>query len=93
MARSWLLAHLILALLIEDVTGELLDSPPVRHVGPHRPVSLWHLHGMLRSALVGTVLRTFVIKELGLAASTVWRHLCDPPRRRRNKASAARLAA
>ncbi len=71
MARSWLLAHLILALLIEDVTGELLDSPPVRHAGPHRPVSLWRLHGMLRSALVGTVLRTFVIKELGLAASTV----------------------
>lgn len=28
MARSWLLSHLILALIIEDVTGEVLDSPP-----------------------------------------------------------------
>ena len=28
MARSWLLAHLILALMIEDATGEVLDSPP-----------------------------------------------------------------
>jgi len=28
MARSWLLAHLILALIIEDATGEVLDSPP-----------------------------------------------------------------
>lgn len=28
MARSWLLAHLILALLIEDAAGEILDSPP-----------------------------------------------------------------
>lgn len=28
MARSWLLSHLILALIIEDVAGEVLDSPP-----------------------------------------------------------------
>ncbi len=90
MARSWLLAHLILALLIEDATGEVLDSPPVRRAIPHRPVSLWRLHGMLRSALIGTVLRAFVIDDLKLAASTVRRHLCDPPRRRRNHASAAR---
>ena len=30
LARSWLLAHLILALLIDDATQDLLDSPPVR---------------------------------------------------------------
>ncbi len=29
MARSWLLSHLILALIIEDATGEVLDSPPL----------------------------------------------------------------
>ena len=28
MARSWLFSHLILALLIEDVASEVLDSPP-----------------------------------------------------------------
>jgi len=28
LARSWLLAHLILALLIDDLTQEVLDSPP-----------------------------------------------------------------
>ena len=28
MARSWLLSHLILALIIEDVASEVLDSPP-----------------------------------------------------------------
>ena len=28
MARSWLLSHLILALLIEDNASEVLDSPP-----------------------------------------------------------------
>lgn len=28
MARSWLLSHLILALMIEDGASEVLDSPP-----------------------------------------------------------------
>ena len=28
LARSWLLAHLILALLIDDLSQEVLDSPP-----------------------------------------------------------------
>jgi Transposase DDE domain len=28
LARSWLLAHLILALLIDDAIQEILDSPP-----------------------------------------------------------------
>ena len=28
MARSWLLAHLIFALMIEDGASEVLDSPP-----------------------------------------------------------------
>lgn len=34
LARSWLLAHLILALLIEGVAGEVLDAPPC---APGRP--------------------------------------------------------
>jgi Transposase DDE domain len=34
LARSWLLAHLILALLIEDAAGEILDAPPC---APSRP--------------------------------------------------------
>ncbi len=55
MARSWLLAHLILALLIEDATGEVLDFLPVSHANPHRPVSLWRLHGILPSGLIGAV--------------------------------------
>lgn len=35
LARSWLLAHLILALLIEDIAGEVLDAPPCAPGRPH----------------------------------------------------------
>lgn len=37
MARSWLLSHLILALLIEDGASEVLDSPPCAARWPHPP--------------------------------------------------------
>lgn len=37
MARSWLLAHLIMALLVEDAAGEVLDAPPP--CAPCKPTS------------------------------------------------------
>jgi Transposase DDE domain len=37
MARSWLLAHLVLALLIEDAAGEVLDAPPCAPGRPQAP--------------------------------------------------------
>ncbi len=92
MARSWLLTHLILALMIEDATGEVLDSPSCRPADPHRPVSLWRLHGALRSALIGSILRMVAVEKIRMDMITIQRHLCDPPRRRRNQASAARAA-
>ena len=36
-ARSWLFAHLILALLIEGVAGEVLDAPPCAPGRPQAP--------------------------------------------------------
>lgn len=37
MARNWLLAHLILALMIEDAAGEVLDSRPCTLCRPGPP--------------------------------------------------------
>lgn len=39
LARSWLLAHLVMALLIEDLTQQVLDSPPctARNANPSKP--------------------------------------------------------
>src|ERR687898_75835 len=50
LARSWLFAHLILALLIEDTARTLLDLPP----GPthRRSTSLWPVTQTLRDALL-----------------------------------------
>ena len=92
LARSWLLAHLILALLIEDAAGEVLDASPVREAGPTRPVSLWRLHALLREVLVGTVLCIGATTGLVQATAVLVRHICDPPRRRPSQFAAARIA-
>ena len=55
MARSWLLSHLILALLIEDGASDVLDFPPVHDVGHAHPVSVWRLHAVLRFTLLRAV--------------------------------------
>ncbi len=91
MARSWLLSHLILALLIEDGASEVLDSPPVRGAGHVPPISLWRLHAALQFALLGAILRP--VAGLQQAGSSIMRHICDPPRRRACQAVLARLHA
>lgn len=91
LARSWLLAHLILALLVEEAADEVLDAPSVRRAGPVRPVSLWRLCGAIRRALLAAVLRPIAPAALARAARFVVRHICDPPRRRPSQASWARL--
>lgn len=92
LARSWLLAHLILALLIEDTAGEVLDALPVCGAGPTRPVSLWRLHALLRETLVGTILCIGATAGLVQATVVLVRHICDPPRRRPSQFAAARIA-
>ena len=92
MGRSWLFAHLILALLIEDAASEVLDAPPVRQAGPKHPVSLWRLHMLARDALLGAVLRGTAPSSLAHAAAVLARHICSPPRQRPSPAAAARTA-
>jgi hypothetical protein len=93
MARSWLLSHLILALLIEDGASEVFDSPPARSAGHVHPVSLWRLHAALRFALLGAVLSSFAVAGLQQAGSSIIRHICDPPWRRTCQAVLARSRA
>jgi len=90
MARSWLLAHLILALMIEDGASEVLDSPPVRDGGHAHPVSIWRLHAVVKFALLGAVLSPSIRMAFGQLGISIPRHICDPPRRRRCQSALAR---
>src|SRR5829696_2638897 len=81
LARSWLLAHLILALLIEDTARTLLDLPP----GPthRRSTSLWRVTQTLCDALLTAVRGVLSVAALLGAAAILDRRIRERPRRRR----------
>jgi hypothetical protein len=86
LARSWLLAHLILALLIEDAAQDLLAVPPPRPgiSGHPRPVSLWRVVQALRDACLTAVrgLLAVAVAVLRDTRALLSRHLHERPRRR-----------
>lgn len=90
MAQSWLLTHLILALMIEDAAGEILDSPPVRQTCRSHPMSLWRLHVALKTIILGVILRPPTLLDLKHATRSLIRHICDPPRARPSQSASAR---
>lgn len=88
LARSWLLAHLILALLIEGFAQELLESRPLRPATHRSCTSLWRITQMLRDALLAAVRGLLSVAAWQGAASIIARHLCERPRRRRTQQTA-----
>src|SRR5215207_5235798 len=69
LARSWRLAHLIIALLIEDTARRLLDFPPAPTATPRRCTSLWRVTQTLRDALLVAIRGVLsVVALLGAAA-------------------------
>lgn len=91
LARSWLLAHLILALLIDEAARDHLpDSPPARKAGHQRPVSLWRLDAAPRDALLLAARGTLTLARLHAARAVLARHLHERPRRRAGQLLTAR---
>ena len=84
LARSWLLAHLILALLIEDTSRQLLDSlPPPPAAAPRRCTSLWRVTQTLRDALLVAIRGLLSVAALLAAAAILGQRLHERCHRRR----------
>ncbi|THK33489.1 hypothetical protein EHS39_36055 [Ensifer sp. MPMI2T] len=91
LARSWLMAHVIVALLIDEAVTDVLDSPPAKTTSQTlRSLSLWRLHSLLKHAILSVILTARTTKKISKRFATVMRHICDPPRRRASQANAAR---
>jgi Transposase DDE domain len=82
LARSWLLAHLILALLIEDTARQLLESRPPP-AAPRRCTSLWRVTQALRDALLVVIRGVLSIAALLAAAARLDQRLHERCHRRR----------
>jgi len=93
LARTWLLAHLIAAVLIETSLGEALDSPPeLTASGMARPPSLWRAWQAAHRRLQGAIFvrtRRRVSQATRVVAN---RRLAEAPRRRCSQAKEAQYA-
>ena len=79
---AWLLAHLILALLIEDTCQDLLESPPEELAAAGR-CSIWRSFKLVVEALRG--LFCFSLEALRYADPRTHRLLADSRRRKRRR--------
>ncbi|WP_066776303.1 IS4 family transposase [Sphingomonas sp. CCH5-D11] len=82
LARSWIYAHLIAALLVDASAQQLLGSAAVRRTTTHRPASLWRIHKALVASVTGAALGRFDPEAMRRSAAFIVRHICDPPRDR-----------
>jgi hypothetical protein len=89
LARSWLMAHLILALMIDEAVHDVLDSPPGAREQIAQSLSLWRLHNLLRNCILDTVLKVLRLSQLRESFGVILRHICDPPRRRKSQSTKA----
>ena len=85
LARSWLLAHLILALLIQDTAQDIGRSPPLQPATQRGAASLWRITHALRDAMLAAIRGLLPALAWRNALASIARHLCERPRQRKNQ--------
>lgn len=89
LARTWLTAHLIPALMIDEAVSDALDCSPAP--GKAIAISMWRLHDLLRRALLAAILAALSQKKaVPRPLAKIMRLLCDTPRLRKSQSNVAR---
>jgi Transposase DDE domain len=88
LAKTYLLANLLMALLTEDLARNFLASPPEQTDSDRSP-SLWRIQKVFAQALCQAILQLLTIQQLLLQAPRLFRFLVDSPRKRKSQAAQA----
>ncbi|MGH0004653.1 IS4 family transposase [Pseudovibrio ascidiaceicola] len=83
LAKTWLLAHLILALLIERSSKDLQAIVPYPEEKTGRIPSTWRLYKMLSQALILAIQGVWNLNSITTHGRTFWRAIYEPPRKRK----------
>lgn len=89
LVRTWLLAHLIAALLLDDIASPALAFSPLPQEVQRQEVSIWRLQQIVFLLLSLELLRDLSIDEI-LDSPRVLMLLCERKRRRINHVAHAR---
>lgn len=91
LAQTYLLGKLLAALIVDTLNNAIVDIEPDWFLDTSRPVSLWRLTGLswmqLCQLVCGVITRRMVLSCL----SRLRRFLCEPPRKRPQQLTQARL--
>jgi hypothetical protein len=90
LARSWLFAHLIMALLIEDASTKLLASHPRQPATTSCATSLWRIMQALRHTMLAAIRGLSSLAALISAAGVLGHRLREQCRHRCSQFDAAR---
>jgi hypothetical protein len=82
LARSWLAAHLIAGLLIDEAAADSLAFLPVVRPRQNAHLSLWRVKRFLRNILLVAIFGEIRLSRVGLKLMSASRNLFEPPRRR-----------
>jgi hypothetical protein len=80
LAKAWIMAHLLLALLIDDTAAEMDESPSEDM--PTRALSLWRRTCVLAQAFRAAIWPPLSLRQIADILQKQWRQLREPPRRR-----------
>jgi Transposase DDE domain len=89
-AQAFLLGVILAALLAGDVSQAAPIPLDAWLDDPHRPLSRWRWEALWHDALLQAIRGPVDLLTLQRRLPALRRHLCDPPRRRRQQASTAR---
>lgn len=91
LARSWIAAHLILGLIIDEAVADSLACHPTTPIRPSARSSLWRLQNFLRDVLLTAIIGMARLSRIGHVLAEAVRNLIEPPRRRLSQFARVRL--
>jgi len=90
LARTYLLAKLLLVLLIDQLSGTVHSQQPDWFSDPQRPISPWQLTRLFKEYLEQILVPASTFTNFWLVLSSLQRYFCVAPRRRLDQLAWAR---
>jgi hypothetical protein len=90
LAQVYLLGKMLAALILDELTGQVVGRCPTWFQSVERPVSPWRLFAMLYDGLCHCVRGAITLERILAALPDLERHLRDSPRKRRQQCAVAR---
>ena len=86
LARTWIYARLIVAIIAEQIAGQVRILPPVDHIKRAQSPSRWRLVKIALATVAAAIRGPISWTTIRGAIKSIRRHLCEAPRQRKNNA-------